>query len=153
MDLPAWIPLWLRRPPEPVFVPVVPLGTLTVEQVLMGRQNDQRYSHEFTPTIAANVTELVRRVNLLLGQYGKTPKVNSGWRPPAVNTAVGGAKGSAHLTGQAVDLSDPTQSLQHWIAANLHELELAGLWAESFEATPTWCHLQSRRASTLLFKP
>lgn len=154
MAWPDWIPQWLRRAPEPVFIPTVePLGTLTVEQILMGRQFDQRYKREFTPTVEANAAELVRRVNLLLGQYGQTPKVNSGWRPFAVNQAVGGAERSAHLVGQAVDLSDPDRPLQRWISRNLHELERAELWAEDFAATKTWVHLQTRRASTLLFKP
>jgi zinc D-Ala-D-Ala carboxypeptidase len=36
--------------------------------------------------------------------FGKPLKVNSGYRSQAVNKAVGGAKSSQHLTGQALDL-------------------------------------------------
>lgn len=152
MAWPAWIPQWLRRAPEPV-VHAPPLGTLTIEQYMMGRDNDQRYQAECTLAVQANAIELVRRVNLLLGRYGATPAVNSGWRPAAINKSVGGAKGSAHLTGEAVDLRDDAGKLKAWIEANLYELERAGLWMEDPAHTKTWAHLQTRRASTLIFKP
>lgn len=152
MPWPEWLPAWLRRAPGPVVV-APPVGALTVDQILMGRDNDQRYQAECTAAVRVNAAELVRRVNLLLGEYGSTPAVNSGWRPRAVNASVGGAQGSAHITGEAVDLRDDAGKLKAWIEANLYQLEKAGLWMELPAATPTWCHLQTRRASSLIFKP
>jgi hypothetical protein len=147
-----WIPKWLQRP-APAVPPAPLLGALTVDQYLMGRDNDQRYQAECTPAVRANAAELVRRVNLLLGKYGHTPAVNSGWRPAAINRSVGGAKGSAHLTGQAVDLADRDQALQTWCLENIAELEAAGLWCEDFAYTKTWVHWQSRPAANRIFKP
>lgn len=50
--------------------------------------------------VAASQMELVRT---LLG--GKAIHVNSGYRSPVLNHAVGGAVNSAHLTGYAVDFT------------------------------------------------
>jgi hypothetical protein len=147
-----WIPGFLQRP-APAVVP--PLGTLTVDEYLMHRDADQRYSPEFTPVIALNAADLVARVNRLLGQYGKTPDVNSGWRPAAVNRAVGGAPSSAHLTGQAVDLDDPAADLKAWCMAHLGVLVECGLYMEAPTATLGWIHLQSRAPASgaRIFKP
>lgn len=38
-------------------------------------------------------------------KFGKPVKVNSGFRSPAVNVAVGGSKTSAHLKGLAADIA------------------------------------------------
>lgn len=38
-------------------------------------------------------------------EYGSFIRVNSGYRSPALNTAVGGAKNSQHLTGEAADIT------------------------------------------------
>ena len=41
----------------------------------------------------------------LRAAYGKPITVNSGYRSPALNKAVGGAAGSQHLSGEAADIS------------------------------------------------
>jgi len=54
--------------------------------------------------------------------YGKGVKVNSGFRHPNVNAAVGGSKTSDHCKGQAADIEIPgvpNAELAEWIAANL----------------------------------
>lgn len=43
-------------------------------------------------------------------KYGKPICVNSGYRSPALNKAVGGAKNSQHLKGQAVDITTHSRS-------------------------------------------
>lgn len=50
--------------------------------------------------------ERMEEVRSLLGD--RVIKVSSGYRSPAVNKAVGGAKTSAHLSGLAVDFVCPT---------------------------------------------
>lgn len=70
----------------------------------------QHRSHDNTPTpevlkhlmVTATGLEEVRKV---LGAYGL--RINSGYRSPAVNKAVGGAPSSAHLTGYAADFVCP----------------------------------------------
>jgi zinc D-Ala-D-Ala carboxypeptidase len=54
--------------------------------------------------------------------YDKGVKVNSGFRHPNVNAAVGGSKTSDHCKGQAADIEIPgvpNAELAEWIAANL----------------------------------
>lgn len=61
-----------------------------------------------TPTAEArkNLTELVERVlDPLREKWGAPITVTSGYRCPKLNAAVGGAKTSQHLLGQAADLS------------------------------------------------
>lgn len=58
-----------------------------------------------TPGIERNLTALVDNVlDPLRDWYGKPIRVNSGYRCPALNKAVGGVANSQHLTGQAADI-------------------------------------------------
>lgn len=62
---------------------------------------DNRCSNE----IAANLTALVDNVlDPLRIWYSKPITVNSGYRCPALNKAVGGAATSQHMNGQAADI-------------------------------------------------
>lgn len=59
--------------------------------------------------------------------YGKGVKVNSGYRSPEVNKAVGGSPTSDHCRGQAADIEIPGVSnaeLAQWIEANLPYTQL-----------------------------
>ena len=49
-------------------------------------------------TLAVNVLQPVRN------HYGRSVKVNSGYRSPEVNASVGGSKTSDHCKGQAADI-------------------------------------------------
>lgn len=53
----------------------------------------------------SNMEELIKNVlDPLRETYGKPINVNSGFRCPALNKAVGGAKNSEHLSGCAADI-------------------------------------------------
>jgi hypothetical protein len=59
--------------------------------------------------------------------FGKGVKVNSGFRHPDVNAAVGGSKTSDHCRGQAADIEIPgvpNAELAEWIKANLSFTQL-----------------------------
>ena len=61
-----------------------------------------------TPTTEAAVrlTTLVTHVlDPLREMYGKPITVNSGYRCPQLNAAVGGAKTSQHMRGEAADIT------------------------------------------------
>lgn len=61
-----------------------------------------------TPTkeIEENLTKLIDYIlDPLRRAWGKPIMVNSGYRCPKLNRAVGGATTSQHLTGQAADIS------------------------------------------------
>ena len=58
-----------------------------------------------TDNVRKNLTALVDNVlDPLRDWYGKPIRVNSGYRCPALNKAVGGVASSQHLTGQAADI-------------------------------------------------
>lgn len=120
---------------------------ITREDFFMGR--DKKYASELTPEIEANAQVTIDRANRLLTYYydanpdANRCKVNSGWRPPAINAATpNAAPKSKHMKGQALDLSDDG-SLYQWCEENLGILEMIGLWMENERDTPSWCHLQT----------
>lgn len=123
---------------------------ITIAAYFMGR--DATHAGELTPRIRANAALTVERVNDLLEAYSlatgdvRERVVNSGWRPAAINNRVRGASArSRHLSGEACDLDDDDGSLDAWCATSfgLEALERVGLWLESPDATPGWCHLQT----------
>jgi zinc D-Ala-D-Ala carboxypeptidase len=72
-------------------------------------------------TLAVNVLQPVR------DHYAKAVKVNSGYRSPEVNAAVGGSKTSDHCKGQAADIEIPgiaNKELALYIRDNLEYTQL-----------------------------
>ena len=136
--------------------------TITLKQYWKNR--DVEHVTQLTRQIRANAIETVRRANLLLVIYheatgsNEPDNVNSGWRPPSVNsTTKGAAKNSPHLTAQAVDLSDDVEAIDHWLATSAGRKALldCDLYAEIASATPRWSHLQTRKTASgrRIFKP
>jgi zinc D-Ala-D-Ala carboxypeptidase len=71
--------------------------------------------------LAENVLQPVRDA------YGRGVKVNSGFRHPDVNAAVGGSRTSDHCKGQAADIEIPgvaNAELAEWISKNLEFRQL-----------------------------
>ena len=67
-----------------------------------------QYGIDNTPNdeVVGNLTKLVDNVlDPLRERYGKPIIVNSGYRSPELNKAVGGVWNSEHLTGRAADIS------------------------------------------------
>ena len=61
-----------------------------------------------TPEAADNLRALTANLlDPLRERLGRPLGVNSGYRSPVVNAAVGGSKTSQHMTGEAVDLEPP----------------------------------------------
>ena len=74
-------------------------------------QTATRHGIDMTPppAVAANLRRLVREVlQPLRIQVGRLT-VTSGYRPPALNTLIGGSDHSAHLDGRAADIVSPDQ--------------------------------------------
>lgn len=64
-----------------------------------------------TPQAIACLHQLADNVlDPLRDAYGAPIYVNSGYRCPALNRAVGGAAGSQHLTGEAADITAGSKS-------------------------------------------
>lgn len=69
-----------------------------------------RLSIPNTPSVSVigNLTQLCQRIlQPLRDAYGKPIIVNSGYRSQALNKAIGGAKNSQHMRGQAADITAP----------------------------------------------
>lgn len=83
-----------------------------------------------TPTddVVANLRILSEKVlQPVRDHFAKGVKVNSGYRAPEVNAAVGGSKTSDHCLGMAADIEIPglpNAELAQWIEANLEYTQL-----------------------------
>ena len=120
--------------------------------------NDRRvkYASDYTSDILLHATHLLQAINALLVDLGVISiVVTSGWRPPSVNVAIGGAKSSAHCTGEACDLADAAGTLKRQLEDNPDLLIKHDLYMEDPSATKTWCHLQTRatKSGKRIFKP
>src|SRR5690242_17400126 len=126
---------------------------ITLDQYWMGR--DKKYAAELTDEMRLDAQKTVDLANALLQEFGHDRGVNSGWRPPSVNAAVGGSKRSNHMTCKAIDLSDDDGELDAWCMANLDVLARLGLWLEHPDSTPRWCHVQTvpPKSGNRIFKP
>lgn len=100
-------------------------------------------SKELTQEHYQHAQDLCDRVNALFKDLGiDIPKVSSGFRPAAINANVpGSAKKSLHMTCQAVDLEDPTGSLDKLIESRPELLTKHKLWLEDPDSTLGWVHL------------
>jgi zinc D-Ala-D-Ala carboxypeptidase len=78
-----------------------------------------------TPTVEVveNLQTLAEKVlQPIRDHFARGVKVNSGYRAPEVNAAVGGSKTSDHCKGMAADIEIPglpNAELAEWIEANL----------------------------------
>lgn len=127
-------------------------------ELYLGQHAKDAAEGELTEEIRDNARVLAERVNKLLAAFleetGLARVLRSGWRPSAFNASFlhtdasgqivrGGAKKSAHMTGEGVDLADNDGRLDAWLTDEL--LEVHDLYREHQDSTPTWCHLQTRR--------
>jgi len=114
-----------------------------------GRYPERIKSAELTSEVLTNAARLLSAVRCLLQDLGyKAPvDVTSGFRPSAVNAAIGNAsKKSLHTLGLAVDLMDDRQqTLGKLIAASPEKLKLYKLFIEDIKytkgANTNWVHL------------
>lgn len=83
-----------------------------------------------TPTVEVveNLKVLAEKVlQPVRDHFAKGVKVNSGYRAPEVNAAVGGSKTSDHCLGMAADIEIPglpNAELAQWIESNLEYTQL-----------------------------
>jgi len=76
--------------------------------------------------------------------YGKGVKVNSAYRSPESNAAVGGSKTSDHCKGMAADIEIPgvaNADLAQWIMDNLEYTQLILEFYTPGIPDSGWCHI------------
>lgn len=116
----------------------------TREQFLMGRIKWD----ELTPEMQADTDDLLDKVNRLMADfYTRNPDekqrvITSGYRSPAINAKAGGAAKSKHMICQAIDIHDPTGTLDKWLTLYPEKLIEFDLYREHPDHTPNWTHLQ-----------
>ena len=129
-----------------------------------GKYPERKTNKEVTVQVLANIDQLLRAVNGLMGDLGVTKSlvVTSGFRPTKVNANIANAaKKSLHQIGLAVDLLDDNdQSLAKRIMANPELLTKWDLWLEHPDHTrgkhTNWVHLDLGTRSPRMvrvFKP
>jgi zinc D-Ala-D-Ala carboxypeptidase len=83
--------------------------------------------------------EVMEQVRTILGD--KPILISSGYRSPAVNSAVGGSKSSAHMSGLAADFSCPGFGTPLAICKKLHpHMKELGI-DQLIHEYDTWVHL------------
>lgn len=95
-------------------------------------------------------TNLVYQLQKLRDAFGLPLKINSGYRCPAHNKAIGGAKYSQHKLGKAVDI-DTT----HFFPADRYRLMQLVFRLGTFRGVlvyPTFIHLDTRSGNSPIFK-
>lgn len=82
-------------------------GKHTINDLLKsGTASKRGISNTPTPEVQKNLQALLDNVlNPIAAKYPTPYSINSGYRCPALNAAVGGAKNSQHMRGQAADIT------------------------------------------------
>lgn len=100
--------------------------------------------------VVSNLQQLCIHVLEPLREHFNCPiTISSGYRCPALNTAVGGSKTSQHMTGEAADIHIPDEATGKrwflWMMDNLHFDQL--IWEKS---TPSsihhWIHVSFKQS-------
>ena len=97
--------------------------------------DDQLY---FMEIVAEEVFEPLRE------WVGGPIKINSFYRCPELNTAIGGSATSQHCKGQAMDIDDTfgkatNAEMYHWIKENLDFDQM--IWEFGDDDNPNWVHV------------
>lgn len=106
--------------------------------------------NEATPLVAQNLTLLcVKVLEPVRAHFGKPVRVNSGYRSPAVNKAVGSKPTSQHGTGQAADIEiDGVSNLElaRWIEKYVEFDQLILEAHRKGDPNSGWVHVSYRAA-------
>lgn len=116
------------------------LSEFTKSQTAIRRGIDNTPSDEHLENALALFENVVQPVR---DHFGPTV-INSGYRSPALNEAIGGSATSQHSMGEAVDLEVPgvsTAEVCEWIAANTDFDQLILEFYEPGDTNSGWVHV------------
>lgn len=82
----------------------------------------------------------------LRDMFGESIHVNSGYRSPAVNKAIGGAPTSQHCTGQAADLDCSDNAKLFHLIADFFDFDQL-IWEGGNNTQPSWVHVSYKSAN------
>tara|TARA_R110000823_G_scaffold47706_2_gene121473 strand:+ start:3701 stop:4162 length:462 start_codon:yes stop_codon:yes gene_type:complete len=98
-----------------------------------------------SPTHVETMKETAKKIFEPLRKFVNGPiKITSMFRSSALNEAIGGAKSSQHMKGQAMDLDDvyghkTNAEMYYWIKENLNFDQL--IWEFGTDTNPNWIHV------------
>lgn len=100
-----------------------------------------------TGSVLDNLTALcVHVLQPLRDAYGKSIVINSGYRCPKLNKAVGGVSNSQHMTGEAADIRCNNKTTREWIFNWLKEnVVFDQLILEHNSSGTYWVHVSYKR--------
>ena len=97
----------------------------TISELIYSSTYWKRIWNKTTPEVEQNLTALVDNVlDPLRLFYGKPISINSGYRCPELNRAVGGVSTSQHLRGEAADISTGNKLENRRLAKMIVEMKL-----------------------------
>jgi zinc D-Ala-D-Ala carboxypeptidase len=105
----------------------------------LGLKNDPSDAH------LANMKLIAEKVFEPLREHVGGPiKINSFYRGPELNAAIGGSAKSQHCHGQAIDIDDTfghatNAEMFYWIQQNLDFDQM--IWEFGTETNPNWVHI------------
>lgn len=116
--------------------------TKSMTATRLGIDNTPDGEHlESAKALFENVVQPIRE------KFGIT-RINSGYRGPELNKAVGGSTRSQHCKGEAVDLEcDKADNLEvaHWIRDNLEFDQLISEFYEEGDPSSGWVHVSYKQ--------
>ena len=114
-------------------------GVYSITALRLGLNNDPSESHlQNMKLIAEKVFEPLRM------HVGGPIKINSFYRGPELNTAIGGSSKSQHCHGQAMDIDDTyghmsNADMYKFIKENLDYDQM--IWEFGDDSNPAWVHV------------
>jgi len=114
-------------------------GVYSITALRLGLKNDPSDAHlENMKLICEKVFEPLRV------HVGGPIKINSFYRGPELNKAIGGSAKSQHCHGQAMDIDDTygnasNAEMYQWIKANLDYDQM--IWEFGTDENPDWIHV------------
>ena len=114
-------------------------GVYSTTALRLGLKNDPSDDHLLNMiNVAENIFEPLRIY------VGGPIKINSFYRGPQLNKAIGGSAKSQHCHGQAIDIDDTyghasNAEMFNWIKANLDYDQM--IWEFGTDENPNWVHV------------
>ena len=114
-------------------------GVYSITALRLGLKNDPSKEH------LKNMKLISEKVFEPLRMYVGSPiKINSFYRGPELNKAIGGSRKSQHCHGQAMDIDDTlggfsNSTMFNWIQDNLEFDQM--IWEFGDENNPDWVHV------------
>ena len=114
-------------------------GVYSITALRLGLKNDPSDDHLYNMIkVSENVFEPLRT------HVGGPIKINSFYRGPELNKAIGGSAKSQHCHGQAIDIDDTfghasNADMFNWLKANCDYDQM--IWEFGTDENPNWVHV------------